>query len=246
MAALPYYVGRTNCRSKFSWLGWWPPFSFHSLKRSFPHEIDQNIARRAPCRYNLDSSMFNKLYGCYGIQWGPQVSWQRASLCLSNSLDCLGISIVVLSQQLNWIQLIPSTSLPGYKRCLVGLPYTPLLWVLIRITFRDSNKFSLHLVSILLSQSPQFQASLPKMSPSITSPSPDPSLLSLPAHSTSIKSISPIAWRSWIPVYPQLYLTSLVLCIVDNLCLDNSRDCLGIFIGSLWQTTQLGETQSHY
>lgn len=67
----------------------------------------------------------NELCGFCSQQWCPAVSLWRAAHCLSNNLDYLGISMGLhpLDQQLNWMQLCPSTgSILWWKEIPVGSP----------------------------------------------------------------------------------------------------------------------------
>lgn len=68
------------------WVGIYISFSFRSLQSNFLHQIHYNVGMEAPCRYQLDFSMFYVLCGCCFLQWYTVVSLPRATHCLSNSL----------------------------------------------------------------------------------------------------------------------------------------------------------------
>ena len=59
-----------------------------------------------PSWHQFNFSIFIEFCRCCYQQWVPNVSWQRASFCLSNSLDCWGISIGLTwpTTQLNAMQ----------------------------------------------------------------------------------------------------------------------------------------------
>lgn len=63
-------------------------FLFWQLAEYLLYQRHQNIGVLASERYQL---MSNELYVCCPQQWGPVVSLERATQCLSSSLDCSGV-----------------------------------------------------------------------------------------------------------------------------------------------------------
>lgn len=107
--------------------------------------------------------MLNELCGCCLRQWISTVSFWRATLCPSISLDCLGISMETPwpTTQLNvthfhhWKPCL-ATNNGHFRHCILQL-----VEVLTRVTLLDSRKFLMYKVSIMLTKCPWFHLSLP-------------------------------------------------------------------------------------
>lgn len=67
------FAGTTDCRPEVFWLGWCLRFSSGNLQSTFSQERDQNVRVRAPCRPQVNFSMFRELCGCCPQQRGPAV-----------------------------------------------------------------------------------------------------------------------------------------------------------------------------
>ena len=59
-SALAHVADRTDCRSKHGCPGWCPHFSFGSLQSTFPHQRDQKVEVKTPCKHKFDISMSNE------------------------------------------------------------------------------------------------------------------------------------------------------------------------------------------
>lgn len=101
---------------------------------------------KASCRHQVSLSIFSELYGFYPWQWVPNISLQRATLWLSSSWSCLGISLETLlgNNSIECDPVLPLETSPGSKRWPVEVPQPPLLGVLVGITFIDFPALEFH------------------------------------------------------------------------------------------------------
>lgn len=123
---------------------------------------------KALCRLQLDFSTFNELCGCHPQQRDPEISFQRATHCLSSSLRCLGISM-----EPSWPTAHLNTTQSQYRKtCLVvrgpvRAPSPPLLGILFRISSCILGIFPQHRVSIPSLNVPPHMPSLNRASISV-------------------------------------------------------------------------------
>lgn len=82
-------AGWIDCWSNVLLLSLCPGFSFCSLQRAFPQKGD-NIRVKARSLYQLEIRMFCDGCGHCPWRWGPTVSLQRETLCLSIILVVYG------------------------------------------------------------------------------------------------------------------------------------------------------------
>ena len=56
-------AGRTDCKLRVLWMGWYPGFSFGRQQSTFLHQRFQKVGIKAPCTNQLNLSTFSKLCG---------------------------------------------------------------------------------------------------------------------------------------------------------------------------------------